>query len=88
MSKYSFYLVAWAAHFNCIINKRSSKIFTWEPDYLILPIVKDLIRYFRSREYQREVQNLTREYHFIIDHSKLTKKMKNHNLESHINLLN
>ncbi|MCK4295378.1 MAG: hypothetical protein KAW56_05370 [Candidatus Marinimicrobia bacterium] len=81
LSDYSFYTVAWATYFNCILNTDDKTPFLWEPDYLILPLTKDLIKYFRSKEYQHKVQDLTKRYHFCIDVEKFTKSMKKNNLE-------
>lgn len=77
---YSFYTVAWASYFNCILNTNDKTPFLWKPDYLILPLTKDLIKYFRSKEYQHTVQDLTKKYHFCIDVEKFTKSMKKNNL--------
>jgi len=81
LSKYSFYLVAWAAHFKCIMNTRDHAPLIWEPDFLMLPLAKDLIKYFRSREYQQRVNELTRQYNFTIDHASLRALMLKNDLE-------
>ena len=81
LSQYSFYTLAWAIHFDCILNENDYSTFTWNPGYMILPISKDLIRYFRSKEYQREVQSLTKKYHFILNQSKLIDNMREHSLK-------
>lgn len=81
LSQYSFYTLAWAIHFDCILNENDYSTFTWNPGYMILPISKDLIRYFRSKEYQHEIQSLTKKYHFILNQSKLIDNMSEHNLK-------
>ena len=86
LTKFSFHTVAWAAHLNCVVNTISKSIFSWKPEYLILPLSKDLIRYFRSREYQKEVQRLTKKYRFDLDKNRLVNEMNKHNLEIHEDL--
>ncbi len=86
LSKHSFYTVAWATYFKCILNTNDKTQFSWKPDYLILPLTKDLIKYFRSNEYQYKVQDLTKKYHFCIDVRKFTNSMKNNKLHIHKDL--
>jgi len=80
LSRYSFWIVAWAAHFNCIINKKDDKPLDWTAGDLILPIAKDLIKYFRGREYQQEVTRLTKQFNFEIDRDKLLAALRRNDL--------
>ncbi len=81
LSKYSFYTAAWASYYDCIINTVDNQIFTWEPGYLILPLTKDYIRYFRSKEYLKEVEVHIPEFRFRIDKAKFTEHMRANALE-------
>jgi len=83
LSKYSFWLVAWAAHFNCIINKKDGKPLDWVAGNLILPFAKDLIKYFRSREYQQEVSRLIKKFNFEIELEKLRSALLRNDLEKY-----
>ncbi|HOG75188.1 MAG: hypothetical protein KA076_02075 [Candidatus Marinimicrobia bacterium] len=83
LAKYSFWMVAWAAHFNCIINKNDGKPMDWKTGDLILPFTKDLIKYFRGREYQQEVSRLIANFSFEIDLDKLHTALKSNDLEKY-----
>jgi len=83
LSKYSFWMVAWAAHFNCILNKKDGKPLDWTADNLILPFAKDLIKYFRGREYQQEVSRLIKKFNFEIEREKLRAALRRNDLEQY-----
>ncbi|MFH1212811.1 MAG: hypothetical protein V1681_01875 [Candidatus Neomarinimicrobiota bacterium] len=83
LAKYSFWTVAWAAHYNCIINKKDGLPLDWTSDYLILPFAKDLIKYFRSREYQQKVSQLMKKFDFEIDREKLLGALRRNDLEQY-----
>jgi len=78
LSRYTFHTVAWAAHFGCIYAQKSDNPLAWNPGYLMLPLQKDLIRYFRSREYQKTMQKHERQHHFRLDTLKLKQQMEAH----------
>ncbi|HPC35481.1 MAG TPA: hypothetical protein P5268_04180 [Candidatus Marinimicrobia bacterium] len=86
LSKYSFWMVAWAAHFNCIVNKQDGKPLDWKAGDLILPFAKDLIKYFRGREYQQEVNRLIDNFNFEIELDKLHAALKSNDLEKYARL--
>lgn len=81
LSKYNFYTVAWAAYFDCIINAKTDQPLKWDPDYLILPLKKYLLKYFQSREYQRNVNQQCKNYQFRIDRDNFLAAMTKHNLK-------
>jgi len=84
LAKYSFWMVAWAAHFNCIINKKDGKSLDWVAGNLILPFAKDLIKYFRSWEYQQEVSRLMKKFNFEIELDKLRSALRRNDLEQYL----
>jgi hypothetical protein len=81
LSKYSFYTVSWAAYFNCIYNTISGKELVWNPDYLFLPLSKDFIKYFRSRQYSKKAHTLSDRKHFDINRGKLIDLAKQSNVK-------
>lgn len=76
LSSYKFHTVAWAAHYDCIINHKTGQTLVWDTDYLILPLEKYMIKYFHSREYQKAVEKEMKNYKFIINVSKFQKCMQ------------
>ncbi len=81
LPKYPFYNISWAANFNCIVNTKTNEPFTWEPDVLILPLKKKLVKYFHSREYKKTVHLKRNNYSFAIDFDKFKNAMKEHDLK-------
>ena len=81
LNKYAFYTVAWAAHFDCVINKRNGKILDWEPGYLVMPLIRSLMRYFRSKEYQNAVQQKMQDFQLSIQMDRFTECMRQNQLE-------
>lgn len=86
LAHYPFFVVAWAAHFKCILNTKDDTPLEWESDYLLLPLKKDLIKYFRAKEYQRQVQLRARKLHFTIDFAALREKMSKAGIEHYLPL--
>jgi len=84
LAQYPFFVVAWAAHFKCILNQKDNSPLEWQSDYLLLPLRKELIKYFRAKEYQREVQRLAARLHFRIDRDTLRSKMAKLNLDEYL----
>ncbi len=80
LSKYKFHTVAWAAHFDCIINHVKGTTLVWDTEYLILPLEKYLLKYFNSKEYQKAVIDEMRQFNFIIDISKFLKCTQKNNI--------
>jgi len=80
LDQFSFYTVAWAANFECIVHRDSKQPLEWEPGYLILPLKRPLIKYFRSKNYQNSVEKYAREFCFAIDQKKFRARMEQHNL--------
>ncbi|MDD5765553.1 MAG: hypothetical protein PHW79_04815 [Candidatus Marinimicrobia bacterium] len=79
LSKYSFYTVAWAAHFNSIFNKVDNSYMEWKPDYLLFPLSKEYIKYFRSKPYTKKVQQYLKKMDYAIDAERFARCMqKNH----------
>lgn len=76
LSIYKFHTVAWAAHYDCLINHVTGEELIWNTDYLILPLKKYLLKYFRSKEYQRRVSQQMEKFNFIINIPKFTKCMQ------------
>ena len=76
LTNYKFHTVAWAAHFDCIINHINEETLIWDSDYLILPLQKYMLKYFHSREYQKAVEAEMDKYKFIIDLNKFRKCMQ------------
>ena len=76
LTKYRLHTVAWAAHFDCIINHMTGQTLIWDTDYLILPLEKYLLKYFHSKEYQKAVEDKMKRYKFIIDLNKFQKIMQ------------
>ncbi|MBU0712453.1 hypothetical protein KJ762_15365 [bacterium] len=74
--KYKFHTVAWAAHYDCIINHETGSTLVWDSDYLILPLEKYMLKYFYSKEYQKAVEREMKNYTFIIDINKFQKSMQ------------
>ncbi len=70
LSKYNVHTVAWAAHFDCIINQVSGSELIWDPDFLILPLKKYLIKYFRSKDFHKEVALQAKKFKFSINTEK------------------
>ncbi len=81
LSQDSFYKVAWAANFECIVHRSSGQQLEWKPDYLVLPLKRPLIKYFRSRDYQNGVEKNAKKLSFAIDQEKFKKRMQQHNLK-------
>lgn len=84
LARYPFFIVAWAAHFRCILNQKDNSPLEWQSDYLLLPLKKDLIKYFRSNDYQSQVQNRAKKLHFTIDWETLKAKMTRAGLETYL----
>ena len=76
LSQYKFHTVAWAAHFDCIINQVTNTALSWDTEYLILPLEKYLIKYFHSHEYEVAVAREMKKYNFTIDTSKFLECMQ------------
>ncbi|HDP69165.1 MAG TPA: hypothetical protein ENN20_11825 [Candidatus Marinimicrobia bacterium] len=87
LGNYKFHTVAWAAHFDCIINHKTGQPLIWNPDYLILPLEKYMIKYFHSKEYQRAVDKEMKNYKFIIDLNKFQKCMQKNKIPIYERLL-
>lgn len=87
LGNYKFHTVAWAAHFDCIINHKTGQPLIWNPDYLILPLEKYMIKYFHSKEYQRAVDKEMKNYKFIIDLNKFQKCMQKNKIPIYEKLL-
>lgn len=76
LRNYSFYTVAWASYLECIYFKDTGEKFVWQPDWIILPLSKELIKYFRSWEYRFAVKRAERKFDFEIDKDKLKELMR------------
>lgn len=76
LANYKFHTVAWAAHYDCIINHNTGSTLVWDTDYLILPLEKYMLKYFHSKEYQKAVDREMQNYKFIIDINKFQKCMR------------
>jgi hypothetical protein len=87
LTEYSFYTVAWAAYFNCIIDIKKQCDLDWDSDYLILPLSRKYIKYFRAKPYQRTVQYFTDQHSFQIDTEHLIEQMQKSNLQIYPDLL-
>lgn len=87
LGNYKFHTVAWAAHFDCIINHKTGQPLIWNPDYLILPLEKYMIKYFHSKEYQRAVDKEMKNYKFIIDLNKFQKCIQKNKIPIYEKLL-
>jgi len=75
LRNFSFYTVAWASYFECIYLKDSGEKFVWQPDWIILPLSKELIKHFRSWEYRFAVKRAERKFDFEIDRKRLKELM-------------
>ncbi|PIS29117.1 MAG: hypothetical protein COT43_04840 [Candidatus Marinimicrobia bacterium CG08_land_8_20_14_0_20_45_22] len=81
LPKYSFYTVAWAAHFNCIVNEIDNSYMEWKPDYLLFPLSKDYIKYFRSKPYLKKIQQYSKKMKYTIDTERFARCMQKNNLK-------
>ena len=67
LSKYTFADAAYAVSLGCVKNLKDGEAFKWKAEELILPLSRDLKRYFESKEYQNILNNTTKEQAFDID---------------------
>jgi len=80
LKNYSFYDLAWASNFECIINMKTHKKFIWEPEFLIYPMGKKISKYFSSKEYKKMVSRYKKEMFFSIDDEKYQQVLAKHKL--------
>jgi len=85
--KYKFHTVAWAAHYDCIINHETGTTLIWDSDYLVLPLEKYMLKYFHSKEYQKAVESEMKNYKFIIDLNKFQKCMQKNKIPIYEHLI-
>ena len=73
LKKYDFGQAAWAVTLDCIIEKKSGKLWKWCTDEQILPVNKKMRDYFKTEEYKKQVAKTKKEYKFTIDLLKFNK---------------
>jgi len=76
LPKYTFFQLAWAFYYGCVINKKTYEIINWEPDWLILPLSKVVLKYFNSQQYKSKVKEHIKNFQLEIDMNKLSDKLK------------
>jgi len=81
LDHYPFYTVAWAAHFDCVINTKEKKVLDWEPGYLVMPLTRNLMRYFRSKNYQNTVQQKMKDFQLSIQMDRFVECMRQNQLK-------
>lgn len=69
--KYRLSIIAWASATESIINIKTGKAQIWEPRRQIIPIKSQLRQYFKSSEYLRIANNISKEHLFTLDEAKL-----------------
>ncbi|MBN2279364.1 MAG: hypothetical protein JXQ65_02165 [Candidatus Marinimicrobia bacterium] len=80
LKKYSFYHLSWASFFECIVNEKTGSVFHWEPDFLIFPMTKRLLKYFDSKEYKKQVMMYKNDFKYRLDEDKYKQMIEEHNL--------
>ena len=70
-----FTTLAWVVHLNCL-RKSDGNVYEWKAEEQILPMHKDLKKYFESDEYKEKVKESQRYTQFSIDHVKFKEEFK------------
>lgn len=70
-----FTTLAWAVHLNCL-RRSDGKVYEWKAEEQVLPMHKELKRYFESDEYKEKVKQSQRHLEFSIDLAKFEEKFK------------
>jgi len=72
----TFKKLAWIVHLGCLKGRKGDP-YKWEAEEMLLPIDKNLERYFDSKKYKNQVKEAKEKLSFSIDWDCFKKKMEN-----------
>jgi hypothetical protein len=74
-NKMTFKELAWIVHMECLRDQKGN-VYKWEAEEMLLPIDKNLERYFDSKKYKNQVKEARKKLSFSIDWECFKRKIE------------